>query len=70
MDINRARMFIYQNARPLDLARWQYLFEKEVVKVFLRRLLFIKTRMAALTMVWRQIAGIRNPPPYRHGRQL
>lgn len=27
MDINRARMFIYQNARPLDLARWQYLFE-------------------------------------------
>ncbi|MGM9601024.1 MAG: hypothetical protein ACI3W5_05490 [Faecousia sp.] len=27
MDINRAQAFIYQNARPLDLARWQYLFE-------------------------------------------
>ena len=27
MDINKARTFIYQNARPLDLARWQYLFE-------------------------------------------
>lgn len=27
MDIERARKFIYQNARPLDFARWQYLFE-------------------------------------------
>ena len=27
MNINRAQEFIYRNARPLDLARWQYLFE-------------------------------------------
>ncbi|MGM9598129.1 MAG: hypothetical protein ACI3XO_09990 [Eubacteriales bacterium] len=27
MDINKAQKFIYQNARPLDMARWQYLFE-------------------------------------------
>ena len=27
MDIKKAQKFIYQNARPLDLARWQYLFE-------------------------------------------
>lgn len=27
MDIKSAQRFIYQNARPLDLARWQYLFE-------------------------------------------
>lgn len=27
MNIKSARTFIYQNARPLDLARWQYLFE-------------------------------------------
>lgn len=38
MDIKKARNFIYQNARPLDLARWQYLFEngsKERVLEFL-----------------------------------
>lgn len=27
MNINQAQRFIYQNARPLDLARWKYLFE-------------------------------------------
>ena len=27
MDMEKAGKFIYQNARPLDLARWQYLFE-------------------------------------------
>ena len=27
MNIESARNFIYRNARPLDLARWQYLFE-------------------------------------------
>lgn len=27
MNIEKARTFIYRNARPLDLARWQYLFE-------------------------------------------
>ena len=27
MDFQKARAFIYQNARPLDCARWQYLFE-------------------------------------------
>ncbi|MGM9619799.1 MAG: hypothetical protein ACI3W8_08215 [Oscillospiraceae bacterium] len=27
MDIEKARNFIYRNARPLDLARWRYLFE-------------------------------------------
>lgn len=38
MNIKKARNFIYQNARPLDLARWQYLFEngsKERVLEFL-----------------------------------
>lgn len=37
MNIERARKFIYMNARPLDLARWQYLFEngskEEVLKI-------------------------------------
>ena len=37
MNIDRARNFIYRNARPLDLARWQYLFEngskEEVLKI-------------------------------------
>lgn len=27
MNIQKAREFIYKNARPLDLVRWQYLFE-------------------------------------------
>ena len=27
MNMEKARTFIYRNARPLDLARWQYLFE-------------------------------------------
>lgn len=27
MNIKKAQAFIYQNARPLDCARWQYLFE-------------------------------------------
>ena len=27
MNINKAQKFIYQNDRPLDCARWQYLFE-------------------------------------------
>lgn len=27
MDMERARRFIYRNARPLDLARWRYAFE-------------------------------------------
>lgn len=27
MNYNQARSFIYKNARPLDLARWKYLFE-------------------------------------------
>ena len=27
MNINKAKEFIYKNARPLDCARWQYLFE-------------------------------------------
>lgn len=37
MNIEKARNFIYRNARPLDLARWQYLFEngskEEVLKI-------------------------------------
>ena len=37
MDVERAREFIYRNARPLDLARWQYLFDngsrEEVLKI-------------------------------------
>lgn len=37
MDIKKAGEFIYRNARPLDLARWQYLFEngskEEVLKI-------------------------------------
>ena len=28
MNYNQARSFIYKNARPLDLARWKYLFEE------------------------------------------
>lgn len=27
MNIEKAQEFIYRNARPLDLARWNYLFE-------------------------------------------
>lgn len=27
MNFNAARTFIYRNARPLDIARWKYLFE-------------------------------------------
>ena len=27
MDTNKARNFVYRNARPLDIARWKYLFE-------------------------------------------
>ena len=27
MNFNKAKEFIYKNARPLDCARWQYLFE-------------------------------------------
>ena len=27
MDLEAAKKFIYTNARPLDLARWQYIFE-------------------------------------------
>ena len=27
MNYNKARSFVYKNARPLDLARWKYLFE-------------------------------------------
>ena len=27
MNIYQAKTYIYQNARPLDYARWQYLFE-------------------------------------------
>ncbi|MCI6817732.1 MAG: hypothetical protein MR872_04650, partial [Clostridium sp.] len=27
MDIESARSFIYRNARPLDIARWRFLFE-------------------------------------------
>lgn len=27
MNYNQARNFIYKNARPLDIARWKYLFE-------------------------------------------
>lgn len=27
LTFNRARLFIYRNACPLDIARWQYLFE-------------------------------------------
>ena len=37
MDIENAKDFIYRNARPLDLARWQYLFEngkkEDVLKI-------------------------------------
>lgn len=27
MNFNKAKEFIYKNARPLDFARWQFLFE-------------------------------------------
>lgn len=27
MNYKKARNFIYKNARPIDIARWQYLFE-------------------------------------------
>lgn len=27
MELEKARLFIYRNARPLDLAQWKYFFE-------------------------------------------
>ncbi len=36
MNIESARKFIYKNARPLDFARWQYLFENGTKEAVLR----------------------------------
>lgn len=38
MTFSKARSFIYRNARPLDLARWQYHFENGSQKVVLNAL--------------------------------
>ena len=36
MNIYQAKTYIYQNARPLDYARWQYLFENGKKRMFLK----------------------------------
>lgn len=38
MDIEKSRQFIYRNARPIDLARWQYFFENGSKKQVLNTL--------------------------------
>lgn len=40
MELERARAFLYKNARPLDLARWQYAFEGGSREAVLRALSF------------------------------
>ena len=36
MNIEKAKEFVYRNARPLDLARRQYLFENGKKRMFLK----------------------------------
>ena len=36
MNIEKAKEFVYRNARPPDLARWQYLFENGKKRMFLK----------------------------------
>ena len=67
MNEHQARNFVYRNARPLELARWKYLFEGGSREEVLTALLHIKMTTAALAMLWSLIAGIRILRQSRHG---
>ena len=70
MNIEKAKEFVYRNTRPLDLARWQYLFENGKKRMFLKYQLNIKTKMEDLDMRLNLIVGIQIHLQFKHGLQL
>ena len=61
---HRARRFVYKNARPLELAKWQYHFENGSREAVLETL-----RMVGLATDWSRTIGIRIHHRHRPMRQ-
>ena len=55
------RTWIYRNARPLELALWQFCFEGGTREQVMEMLEFYQNEDGALETRWSRIAGIRNP---------
>ena len=65
---HRARRFVYKNARPLELAKWQYHFENGSREAVLETLA-TKIRMVGLATDWSRTIGIRIHHRHRPMRQ-
>jgi hypothetical protein len=65
----KARTFIYRNARPLDFARWQYQFENGSKEAVLNALSFYQNEDGGLATHWKQIHGTLIPHLFKHGSQ-
>lgn len=69
-DFDAIRRWMHRNARPLDLARWQYHFESGSAEAVLQSLSAYQNEDAASAMAWRPTAGIPRPRRCRLGRRL
>ena len=65
----KARRFIYRNARPVDLARWQYHFENGSKEAVMNALWAYQNPDAALETVLKRIISILIHHLCRRGRQ-
>ena len=59
----KARAFMYRNARPLELALWQYHFENASADRVLHALSFYQNEDGGFATRWRRTAGTRCPRP-------
>ena len=57
----RAKAFMYRNARPLDMARFQYHFEGGSREAVLQALSYYQNADGGFGQAWRLTAGIRIP---------
>lgn len=70
MSFETARNFIYKNARPLDIARWKYLFENGCREDVLLALAAYQNEDGGFGHALEPDCWNLNSSPFRHGRQL
>lgn len=69
-DFDAIRRWMHRNARPLDLARWQYHFESGSAEAVLQSLSAYQNEDGGFGHGWRPTAGIPRPRRCRLGRRL
>ena len=65
----KARLFIYRNARALDLARWRFHFEDADKSEVLAALSAYQNKDGGFGWPWKPMHGTRTQVPYKPARQ-